>query len=569
MFDFLWTKKNIPTKVSEISFYSVPLVWSEHCVECAAPVCYVTCKKYKQRKDGNCVRIVDAISPTSDFANVGAKVSFRAWAKIESPYYNNLIEGKSATKLMRKVLVGDKLAKKLSSLFFACGIRRGGKFVTDKWYGARMRLIHKTLVGKPQARVLSLVGELTYDSNNTVSLIIDLKSDARLISRHRIELKQALNKISVPVPSIDEGNERKYINIHPADPDAEFTITINSLELVDADACMPKVKCLIWDLDNTLWDGVLIENEQVNLREEFVQLIKKLDKKGIIHSISSKNNMDDAMVKLKEFGLDEYFVFPKINWNPKGANITQTIKQLNIKPDTIVFVDDNPFERSQVSESIESITCIDPSDLMEYSKTERFKVIVNEDSAKRRSTYKMMEQMKQEEEDWTGNIDSFLQSCKLEVTLQKPNETTSDRCFELIQRTNQLNTSSRRLMREEVEKIVSDDKSYMSVVINAKDKFGDYGVVGFMIVDCKKVCVTDFVMSCRVANRKIEPSVIDYISERYFGGKVSMVYVPTVKNTPMRQIITDLKMAKVGENIFSYEHIKQPVVLTINDQLEK
>lgn len=569
MFDFLWTKNRIPLAVKKNEALKVvPLVWSEHCIECAAPVCYSTCNRYKRRIDGNCIRIVDAISPVGNYVNTNTQIYFRSWAKIESPYSNKLVCAETIYRLSKVFAVGDALFRSLSSLCFTIHVSKIGKFICNGWYGLRLRIVKHILKGKPQARVLALVGTINYQGENNTSLMVDIKSNTRLISRHGMEIKSGRNNFSVPIPSIAEDDEEKYINIHPSDPEAEFMILIDSLDLIDLDTSLPKIKCLIWDLDNTLWDGVLIEDKNVKLKKEFVELIKQLDKKGIVHSISSKNNFEDAMAKLKEYGIDEYFVFPKINWNPKGANITQTIKQLNIKPDTIVFIDDNPFERSQVSEIVEKITCIDPRELIEYTKSSRFDVIVNEDSIKRRSTYKMLEQMKQEEEEWAGDIDNFLLSCKLEVTLQKPTSSTIDRCFELLQRTNQLNASGRRLTRNEVEKIVSFPEDYMSIVINAKDKFGNYGVVGFIIVEIKNKKVSDFVMSCRVANRKIEPSVIDYISEKYFGGSISMVYVPTSKNTPMRQIITDLNMQEINANEFSYSYKQQNKVLTIIDEIE-
>ena len=569
MFDFLWTKKHIPFKVEEVSGNIAPLIWSEHCVECAAPTCYGTCKRYKRRRDGNCIRIKEGFSPLDGTMNQGIKVSFRSWAKIESPYTCFVLPASSYKRLCRFFLFGDLLFRSISATCFKICCHRLSKFFTDGWYSMRMRIIGKITQGRQQAKSLSLTGVVTNPNNCNKELLIDLKSDSRLVFRGKISLNSGANKLFVPIPSVKGEKERYYLNIHPSNAEDELDIFIKSLELIESDSLLPKIKCLIWDLDNTLWDGVLIEDNNVKLRGDFVELIKELDKKGIIHSISSKNNESDAIAKLAEFGIVEYFVFNKINWHPKAQNIAKTIKQLNIKSDTIVFIDDNPFERSQVSESIENITCIDPAELLDYAKSERFSVIFNEDSAKRRFTYKMMEQRIQEEDTWDGNIDDFLRSCKLQVTLSIPDEKTIDRCYELLQRSNQLNASGRRLSFEEVERIVADKSRYLPIVISANDKFGDYGVVSFMIINRADALITDFVMSCRVANRKIEPTVIDFLATKYFNGMMSMVFLPTNKNAPMKQIITDLAMQQVNENIFCYQHQEQPLLLTIIDNILK
>ena len=111
----------------------------------------------------------------------------------------------------------------------------------------------------------------------------------------------------------------------------------------------------------------MIEDSNVEVNSQFVELIKRLDRSGIVNSIASKNDKKQVMDKLKALGIDEYFIFNKINWNPKSINIGKTIEQMNINPNTIVFVDDNPFERNEVSLRYPSITCIDPSEILSFS----------------------------------------------------------------------------------------------------------------------------------------------------------------------------------------------------------
>ena len=98
-----------------------------------------------------------------------------------------------------------------------------------------------------------------------------------------------------------------------------------------------EIKCIVWDLDNTIWDGTLTESKNVKLKHYIKDIIGELDARGILNSIASKNNYGDAVEKLKEFGIYEYFLYPEINWNPKSSSIANIQKNLNIGIDTYVY----------------------------------------------------------------------------------------------------------------------------------------------------------------------------------------------------------------------------------------
>ena len=107
------------------------------------------------------------------------------------------------------------------------------------------------------------------------------------------------------------------------------------------------VKCVIWDLDNTLWNGILVEDgiDKIALKPGIVDVIRSFDERGILQSVSSKNNHDDAMQALKHFQIDEYFLYPQISWHPKSEGVGAIARQLNIGMDSILFVDDSHFEQ--------------------------------------------------------------------------------------------------------------------------------------------------------------------------------------------------------------------------------
>lgn len=244
---------------------------------------------------------------------------------------------------------------------------------------------------------------------------------------------------------------------------------------------------------------------------------------------------------------------------------------MNINPDTVVFVDDNPFERNEVKLRLPDVTCIDPSEIERFSSGKRFNAIVTEDSRKRRSTYLMLEAMHQEEEKWTGDIDDFLRSCNIRATISSPKEDEITRCYELLQRTNQLNSSGRRLSMDEVTNIINNP-NFDTFVIRSSDKFGDYGIVGFTIVSKEQSTpiITDFVISCRVANKKIEPTLVNFLACRY-GGKLLFNYKKTLRNGPMYSIIEELGMER-NDTTANYETYlctfdeKYPQIVTLTEE---
>lgn len=150
---------------------------------------------------------------------------------------------------------------------------------------------------------------------------------------------------------------------------------------------MTTVKCVVWDLDNTVWDGVLLEDGDVKLRPGVVEVIRTLDGRGILHSIASRNDHDAAMAKLEEFGIAEYFLYPQITWDNKSDSIRVIAETINIGIDTLAFVDDQPFERDEVSYAHPQVLCVDALDAERLPDLPRMQPrFVTEDSRERHGT---------------------------------------------------------------------------------------------------------------------------------------------------------------------------------------
>ena len=148
------------------------------------------------------------------------------------------------------------------------------------------------------------------------------------------------------------------------------------------------IKCVVWDLDNTLWNGILLENDKISLHNHAARIITTLDSRGILQSIASKNERNLAMAKLREMGLDEYFLYPQINWNSKAASIKEIAKSLNISLDAIAFIDDGQFELEEVSFSLPEVLCIDAAKLDDVlDMPEMNPRFITEDSQLRRLMY--------------------------------------------------------------------------------------------------------------------------------------------------------------------------------------
>ena len=543
-------KKTLPEK--DFSFIDTisPILWSEHCHECGAPLCYSTCIKYRKRKDGRCRLFENGISIIHNIGLNGyaAHIIFQGWGKLEAVFRPYQVSKRKIKFVETKAKYALIFFKILSFLFDS-----NKKIKLFLNYGQEYKNKLSNKINRKSVLIPDAFYSCIYNPGVETSIIIETKSNSNIHPYKKTFLiKQGFNEIIIPYEefAINRG-AKSYISLYPT---KEHELIFYALDFVTFNknykfkisktkkqTSSKIIKCVAWDLDNTIWDGILIEGE-VRLKNKVVSIMKDLDSRGIINSIISKNNKEDALAKLNEFGLTDLIVMPQINWNPKSFNLSSLAKQMNIGIDSICFVDDSPFELEEVSTAYPEVLCININDIDNILTKEIFNVPVTEDGKKRRLTYKMKEMEQLEYNKWEGNMDGFLKSCNIHVIISKPKEDELLRCFELVQRTNQLNSSGRRLTFDEIKSYISSD-SYSSYVIKCNDKFGEYGIVGFSIFDKNEYTITDFVISCRVANKTIEQTFIQYIYKKYCKNtQLIMDYKKTLKNGPLFNIITSLNM---------------------------
>ncbi len=273
------------------------------------------------------------------------------------------------------------------------------------------------------------------------------------------------------------------------------------------------IKCVVWDLDNTLWHGVLLEDKQVSLQDGIVKIIKTLDNRGILQSVASKNDCALAMDKLKEFGLQEYFLYPQINWNSKAASIKEIAQFINIGIDVIAFIDDQPFELEEVNFSWPEVLCLNASGLAHLlDMPEMNPRFITEDSKIRRLMYISDIERQNVEKEFVGTPEEFLATLNMSFIISSAKEEDLQRAEELTLRTNQLNTTGYTYSYDELNHF-RQSKSHKLFIASLDDKYGSYGKIGLVLIECQESVWTIklLLMSCRVMSRGVGTIMLNHI----------------------------------------------------------
>ena len=551
MFGLEWSKKTKTTERNRETYsYSddivkhvsrvVPLMWGEHCLECAVPECYRSCTKFEPRDDKRCKRFLNGIEKVDEVNGMwghAVKITFKEWAKVEAIFLSNTI--------------GIGFAKKLNALFdFTTVVSK----ILPTYYPRRFNYLYKEYITRKLGRKGKEYPEFllleVINPQQTFHLIVQTFTEKETSYRTSLAVLPGFNRFIIPYSDLNyQEGVNNYISVFPEN-DAEVTMYLCTLDLVTLNQhvsdCLelPKVKCVVWDLDNTVWDGILSEDENVILKQEVVSAIKELDRRGILNSISSKNNFEEAMQKLKEFNIHEYFLCSQINWDRKSNNIKRISQILDIGIDTIAFVDDMEYEREEVAGKLPFVRVFDANHIDSMWKCSGFDVPVTEACRTRRKSYMEIAERNSASMDFEGSLESFIKTCKINVILKKPEKVSWDRCNELIQRTNQLNLSGERLSFEEMSALF-EREDIVAQSISVSDRYGDYGLVGVAIyrVTGDEVVLEHFVLSCRAARKLVEQSymekMIQYFKDRGIQ-KLSIKCAVTAKNTLLRQSIEDV-----------------------------
>ncbi|MBP5391389.1 MAG: HAD-IIIC family phosphatase [Bacteroidales bacterium] len=317
-------------------------------------------------------------------------------------------------------------------------------------------------------------------------------------------------------------------------------------------------KAVIFDCDNTLWKGILGEDgfdgidmsfhsKAGSFYHQVQQMAVWLSKHGLLIGLCSKNNPEDVQQVVDthpDMALkNENIVVSEVNWNDKASNLKQIASELNIGLDSLVFVDDSPFEINLVREQLPQITCLQVPEAVENYPREFARLLntyffIGSGKADLEKTlqYKQQAQRNKSMREFT-DMDSYLKSLNIKIDLNIDQAPETERVAQLTQKTNQFNLCTNRYTESQIEDILkSGDRHFISATVS--DKFGDSGLTGVVIVsrDGQDARIDDFLMSCRIMGRNIERVIMDSVVVllRDMGCQtIRSRYIPTQKNKPV------------------------------------
>jgi len=297
------------------------------------------------------------------------------------------------------------------------------------------------------------------------------------------------------------------------------------------------IKCLVWDLDETLWEGVLLEGGGKRLRAGAREVVEGLDKRGILQSIASRNDHDHAMENLRRLGMQDYFLYPQIHFGPKSDSLRVIAQKLNIGLNTFAFVDDQPFEREEVGQALPEVLRLDAVEMSAIPDLSRFiPRFVTEDSAMRRKLYMTDQSRAKAEENFSGPTEAFLATLDMHFTIAPVADGDLQRAVDLTERTHQLNATGLTFGHDELDALRSSP-DHLLLMSSLEDRFGPYGKIGLCLVEKGEEAWTLklLLMSCRVMSRGVGSVMLNHvIAEAVRAGKrLRAEFVETDRNRMM------------------------------------
>jgi methoxymalonate biosynthesis protein len=299
------------------------------------------------------------------------------------------------------------------------------------------------------------------------------------------------------------------------------------------------VKCLIWDLDNTLWRGTLIEDGEVTLTDEVRAVIAALDARGILQSISSRNDHDHAWARLEELGVAEYFVLPKIGWGRKSEAVRRIADELKFADRAIAFIDDQPAERAEVAFHLPSVRCYPAEQALSLVDLPEFgPATVTADARRRRQMYQAGFRREAEQAAFTGSQEDFLRTLDLELRVASADPAQLSRVAELTLRTSQMNATGVHYGDAALRGLLADP-GHEVLTATLTDRFGPHGAIGVLLLatgrDTPVWHLKLLATSCRVVAFGVGTVLLNWLADQAASAGVHLVadFRPTDRNRMM------------------------------------
>jgi FkbH-like protein len=360
-------------------------------------------------------------------------------------------------------------------------------------------------------------------------------------------------------------------------------------------------KCLVLDLDNTVWGGVIGDDGIVGIQigqgsatgEAFLsiqQLALELKNRGIILAVCSKNNDETARSGFREnpdmlLKESDIAVF-QANWTDKATNLEAIAETLNIGVDSLVLLDDNPAERAQVRAALPSVGVPElPDDPALFplflTSAGYFEATSFSDDDKLRAESYASNAQRSQVKARSRDLGDYLISLKMELESRPFDANGLDRITQLINKTNQFNLTTKRATISEIENLIANENFY-TLQVRLKDSFGDMGMIGVVIISQRSTqwVIEQWLMSCRVLGRKVEEAMLSLVIADARKKGIKSIYgsfIPTSKNNMVKDHYINLGFELIeelesGERSFimqvsAYEHTELPMLINHQPQL--
>lgn len=317
-------------------------------------------------------------------------------------------------------------------------------------------------------------------------------------------------------------------------------------------------KCIILDLDNTIWGGVVGEDGLEGIKVgptpegrpfwEFQKYLLSLFHRGIVLAINSKNNYEDAIKVFREHPdmilREEHFASIKMNWNDKVSNIKAIAEEINIGVDSLVYFDDDKLNREMVRSELPDVLVVEmPEDFSLYPKIlsdlNDFNYFQLTEEDKEKGKMYAEQRVREEFKSASTDINKYLKGLRMEVEIEEMNDFNLPRLAQLTQKTNQFNLTTKRYTEEDLKKI--KDQGDLIISVRVKDKFGDSGITGMVIVKRDKNeywGIDSLLLSCRVIGRKVEETILGHIIKKAKEANILTLkaqFILTKKNVPAKE----------------------------------
>lgn len=346
----------------------------------------------------------------------------------------------------------------------------------------------------------------------------------------------------------------------PLSATAQHAVAKLTARLINAMARPPR-KCLVLDLDNTLWGGVLGEDGVAGIKlgadypgnafVRFQRAVRSLRDRGILLAIASKNNetdVDELFASHRDMVLRrEDFAARQVHWNDKAQSLQAIATELNIGIDALVFFDDNPVEREWIQRQLPEVLVVDvPSNVSHYiralDQSGAFdQVVITAEDLVRAEQYQI-EHDRHALQCSAGSVEEFLRALQMKATVGTIAAPTLSRVVQLLGKTNQFNLTTRRHSESDLARMLEGDA--IGLWIRVADRFGDHGLVGVALAvrEESNYRLDSFLLSCRVLGRRVEHALLGVVlqrAQRAGAASVLAEFIPTKKNTPAATFLAD------------------------------